>query len=132
MGKPITTTWLLEELKRDHKPERHWWIIIFHLFPSQYLAFCSYVRECKAYIVEEMTIFILFYLEPKLTTRINCVPRHDDGREVPLSANLSLFSHIGQLIPKNIAGRSCLSETKFRQVYNYMFFNHDELRPFID
>jgi hypothetical protein len=49
----------------------------------------------EAYIVKEISIFISYYFEPHLRTRINCVPRHDDGGDVPLIRNLSLFSHSG-------------------------------------
>jgi hypothetical protein len=37
----------------------------------------------EAYIVDEISIFISYYFEPQLRTRINCVLRHDDGGEVP-------------------------------------------------
>jgi len=48
----------------------------------------------EAYIVEEISIFISYYFEPNLRTRINRVPRHDDGGgEVPSSGNLSIFSN---------------------------------------
>jgi hypothetical protein len=50
---------------------------------------------CEAYIVEEISTFILYYFEPHLRTRINRVPRHDDGAEVPSSGNLSIFSNPG-------------------------------------
>jgi hypothetical protein len=50
---------------------------------------------CEAYIVEEISTFISYYFEPHLRTRINCVPRHDDGGEVPSSGNLSIFSNTG-------------------------------------
>jgi len=43
---------------------------------------------CEAYIVEEISTFISYYFEPHLRTRINHVPRYDDGGEVPLSGNL--------------------------------------------
>jgi hypothetical protein len=48
---------------------------------------------CEAYIVEEISIFISYYFEPHFRTRINHVSRHDDGGEVSLSENLSIFSH---------------------------------------
>jgi hypothetical protein len=57
---------------------------------------------CEAYIVEEISIFILNYFKPHLRTRINCVLRHDNGGEVSSSGNLLMFSHFGLLIPKNI------------------------------
>jgi hypothetical protein len=48
---------------------------------------------CEAYIVEEISTFILYYFKPHLRTRINRVPRHDDGGEVPSSGNMSIFSN---------------------------------------
>ena len=48
---------------------------------------------CEAYIVKEIITFILFYFEPQLTVKINRLLRHDDGKEVPSSGNLSIFSY---------------------------------------
>jgi hypothetical protein len=62
-----------------------------------------------------------------LRTRINHVPRHDDGGEVPLSENLSIFSNSGQPTQKNTVSRRYLSKIKFRQIHNYILFNCDEL-----
>jgi hypothetical protein len=53
------------------------------------------VLICEAYIVEEISIFISYYFEPHLRTRINCVPRYDNGSEVSSSENLSIFSNPG-------------------------------------
>jgi len=50
---------------------------------------------CEAYIVEEISTFISYYFEPNLRTRINHIPRHNDGGEVPSSGNLSIFSNLG-------------------------------------
>jgi len=86
---------------------------------------------CEAYIIEEISIFISYYFEPHLRMRINRVPRHDDGGEVPLSGNLSIFSNLGRLTPKNAMRGRYLSEIKFRQAHNYVLFNCDELGPFI-
>jgi hypothetical protein len=57
---------------------------------------------CEAYIVEEISIFISYNFESHLRTRINHIPRHDDGGEVPSSENLSIFSNLGRLILKNV------------------------------
>jgi hypothetical protein len=86
---------------------------------------------CKGYIVEEILTFILYYFEPHLRTRINHVPRHDNGREVSLSENLSIFSHSGSPVPKNATRRRYLIEIEFGQTHNYVVFNYNELRPFI-
>ena len=89
------------------------------------------VSICEAYIVEEILTFISYYFEPHLRTRINRVPRHDDGGEVPSSGNLSIFFNLGRPTPKNVVRRRYLSKIEFRQAYNYVPFNCDELRPFI-
>jgi len=86
---------------------------------------------CEAYIVEEISIFILYYFEPHLRTRINHVPRHDDGGGVPSTGNLSIFSNSGRPTPKNTISGRYLSEIEFRQAHNYVLFNCDELRPFV-
>ena len=86
---------------------------------------------CEAYIVEEISTFISYYFEPHMRTRINRVPRHDDGGEVPSSGNLSIFSNTGRPIPKNAVRGRYLSEIEFKQAHNYVLFNCDELRPFI-
>ena len=87
---------------------------------------------CEAYIVEEISTFISYYFEPHLRTRINCVPWYDDGGEVASSGNLSIFSNPGcQPTPKNVVRGRYLSEIKFKQAHNYVLFNCDEVRPFI-
>jgi len=57
---------------------------------------------CKACIVEEILTFILYYFEPHLRKRISRIPRHDEGGEVPSCENLSIFSHPGWPLSKNI------------------------------
>jgi len=86
---------------------------------------------CEAYIVEEISTFISYYFEPHMRTRINRVPRHDDGGEVPSSGNLLIFSNPGRPTPKNAVRGRYLSKIEFRQAHNYVLFNCDELRPFI-
>jgi len=86
---------------------------------------------CEAYIVKEISTFILYYFEPHLRTRINRVLWHDDGCEVPSSANLLIFSNLGRLTPKNAVRGRYLSKIEFRQAHNYVLFNCDDLRPFI-
>jgi fumarate reductase subunit C len=49
----------------------------------------------KAYIIEEISIFISCYFELHLRTRIKRVSRHDDSGEMFLSGNLSIFFHLG-------------------------------------
>jgi hypothetical protein len=85
----------------------------------------------EAYIVEEISTFISYYFEPHLRTRINRIPKYDDGGEVPSSGNLSIFSNPGRPAPKNAMKGRYLFEIKFKQAHNYLLFNYDKLRPFI-
>jgi len=86
---------------------------------------------CEASIVEEISTFISYYFEHHLRTRINRAPRYDDGGEVPFSGNLSIFSNPGRPTLKNAIRGRYLSEIEFRQAHNYLLFNYDEMRPFI-
>jgi hypothetical protein len=85
----------------------------------------------EAYIIEEISTFISYYFEPHLRMRINRVPRHDDCGEVRSSGNLSIFFNLGRTTPKNVVRGRYLLEIEFRQARNYVIFNCDELRPFI-
>jgi hypothetical protein len=49
-----------------------------------------------------------------MRTRINCILRHNNGGEVPLSENLSIFFHPRQPFLKNTVLRRCLTNIKFR------------------
>jgi hypothetical protein len=89
------------------------------------------VSICEAYIVEEILKFISYYFEPHLRIRINCVLRHKDYGDVPLSENLSIFSHPGRPVKKKVVRGRYLIKIKFRHAYNYMLFNCDELKLFI-
>jgi len=87
---------------------------------------------CEAYIVEESSTFISYYFKPHLRTRKNCIPQHDDGgTEVPSSGNLSIFSNPGRPTPKNVVRGRYLLEIEFKQAHNYVLFNCDELRLFM-
>jgi len=86
---------------------------------------------CKAYIVEKISTFILSYFKPQLRTSINLVPMHDDSWEVLSSEHLSIFSHPGRLVPKTIEGKILEKKIKSRHAHNYILFNCDELRSFI-
>jgi hypothetical protein len=50
---------------------------------------------------------------------------------MPSSENLLIFSHPRWPIPKNTVRGTYLTKIKFRHAYNYMLFNCNELRPFI-
>jgi hypothetical protein len=90
---------------------------LFFIIENIFLIRCRYLLNLKkkvknkvhvqasiyeAYIVEEISTFISYYFEPNLKTRINHVPQHDDGGEVPSRGNLSVFSNPGRPTSKNV------------------------------
>jgi hypothetical protein len=50
---------------------------------------------------------------------------------VPSNGYLSIFFNPGWLVPKNIVRERYLTKFQFRHAHNYVLFNYDELRPFI-
>ncbi|EOY00812.1 Transposase tnp2 [Theobroma cacao] len=51
---------------------------------------------CEAYVIEEVSSFCSWYFEPAMRTRVNRVPRNDDGGEVDSISRLSIFTHPGR------------------------------------
>jgi hypothetical protein len=49
---------------------------------------------CETYNVEEISIFISYYFEPYMRTRISRIPRYNDGGELSSSGNLSILYHL--------------------------------------
>ena len=50
---------------------------------------------CEAYIIEEISTYILYYSKSHLRTRINRIPTYDIDGEMSSSENLSIFFHLG-------------------------------------
>jgi hypothetical protein len=50
---------------------------------------------CEAYIIEEISTYILYYSKSHLRTRINRIPRYDIDGEMSSSENLSIYFHLG-------------------------------------
>ena len=82
------------------------------------------------YCWEDLNIYLVLF-RASFENEINRVPRQDDGGEVPLSENLSIFYNPRWPTPKNAVRKIYLSKIEFKQTHNYVLFNCDELRPFI-
>jgi hypothetical protein len=69
---------------------------------------------CEAYIIEEISTYILYYSKSHLRTRINRIPRYDIDGEMSSSENLSIFFYLGWWLSKNAITRRYLSNIEFR------------------
>ena len=86
----------------------------------------AYVKDliCKAYIDEEISIFILYYFKSHLRTRINCIPKYDDSEEVLLNGNLSIFFYPGWPLPENAMRGRYLSCLFLNHLLNWYFLKN--------
>lgn len=82
----------------------------------------------KAYLNEEVSTFCSLYFDPSVRTKLNRVPRNDDGGHVEPRGRLSIFSHPGRpLGPKN--ERRTLTDDELQAAHRYVLLNCEELVP---
>ncbi|OMO87017.1 hypothetical protein CCACVL1_09317, partial [Corchorus capsularis] len=85
---------------------------------------------CEAYIVEEISTFCSFYFESNVPTRLNRVPRNDDGGEVDSMGRLSIFTHPGRPFGPNSS--RYLTEDEYKATELYVLLNCEEVEPYIE
>ncbi|XP_043807714.1 uncharacterized protein LOC110620936 [Manihot esculenta] len=64
----------------------------------------------EAYLIEENSSFCSHYFEPSISTRLNRVPRNDDGGHVEPMGRLSIFTHAGRPFGQLEHGRMLSNE----------------------
>ncbi|OMO57751.1 Transposon, En/Spm-like protein [Corchorus capsularis] len=86
---------------------------------------------CESYIVEEISTFCSLYFDSNITTRLNRVPRNDDGGEVDSIGRLSIFSHPGRAFGPS---RFCryLTDDEYKAAELYVLLNCEEIEPYIE
>ncbi|XP_042379879.1 uncharacterized protein LOC121972257 [Zingiber officinale] len=57
----------------------------------------------EAYMIEEVSTFCSSYFEPHIQSRLNRIPRNDDGGAVDSSSGLSIFTHPGRALGSRIS-----------------------------
>ncbi|XP_021618084.2 uncharacterized protein LOC110619138 [Manihot esculenta] len=85
----------------------------------------------EAYLIEEISSFCSHYFEPSISTRLNRVPRNDDGGHVEPMGRLSIFTHAGRPFGQLEHGRM-LSNEEYCAAHLYVLLNCPEIDPFID
>lgn len=85
----------------------------------------------EAYLIEEISSFCSHYFEPSISTRLNRVPRNDDGGHVEPMGRLSIFTHAGRPFGHLDHGRM-LSNEEYRAAHLYVLLNCPEIDPFIE
>lgn len=83
----------------------------------------------EAYMIEEISTFCSFYFQPDVETKLNQVPRNDDGGEMDRGGRLSIF---------NLAGRGFgglrerwLTDVELEAATIYVLLNCDEIVPYV-
>ncbi|XP_043816100.1 uncharacterized protein LOC122724634 [Manihot esculenta] len=85
----------------------------------------------EAYLIEEISSFCSHYFEPSISTRLNRVPRNDDGGHVELMGRLLIFTHAGRPFGHLDHGR-ILSNEEYHAAHLYVLLNCPEIDPLID
>lgn len=85
---------------------------------------------CEAYLIEEISTFCSHYFEDHVQTRLNRVPRNDDGGDVNANNRLSIFTHPGRPLGQGI--RRYLSDDEYNAAEVYVLMNCEEVAPYIE
>ncbi|OMO69060.1 hypothetical protein COLO4_29289 [Corchorus olitorius] len=86
---------------------------------------------CEAYLIEEISTFCSHYFEINVQTRLNRVPRNDDGGDVDPKGRLSIFTHAGQSLGPT-GSRRYLTDDEYNAAEIYVLMNCEEIAPFIE
>ena len=86
---------------------------------------------CEAYIIEEISTFCSLYFEPNVQTRLNQIPRNDDGGDIGIKGNLSIFRHPGRAYGSNGIYK-LMDLNEYRAATHYILMNCEELVPLIE
>ena len=86
---------------------------------------------CEAYLIDEITNFASYYFGDDVQTIWNRVPRNDDGGAKSEGGLLSIFSYPGRKLSKKYYRRQ-LSQEEMKIACNYVIFNCEELKPYIE
>ncbi|OMO58327.1 Transposon, En/Spm-like protein [Corchorus capsularis] len=86
---------------------------------------------CEAYLIEEISTFCSHYFEINVQTRLNRVPRNDDGGDVDPKGRLSIFTHAGQSFGPT-GCRRYLTDDEYNTAVIYVLMNCEEIAPFIE
>jgi hypothetical protein len=84
----------------------------------------------RGYIVKEILTFFSNYFKPHLKLRIKRVPNMTTMGKCFRVRTYQYFLILDNLYQKVLRGKY-LKKIKFRHAHNYMLFNCDELRSFI-
>ncbi|XP_021297997.1 uncharacterized protein LOC110426972 [Herrania umbratica] len=85
---------------------------------------------CEAYMIKEISSFCSWYFEPTVQTRLNQVPRNDDGGNVDSLGHLSSFTLLRRAFGPLDKSRF-LDDDEFYVAELYVLMNCEEMLPYI-
>jgi hypothetical protein len=86
---------------------------------------------CEAYLIDEITNFASYYFGDDVQTIWNRVSRNDGGGLKSLDGQLSIFSYPGKKLSRRLYRRQ-LSHAEMKIAHNYICFNCEELKPYLE
>lgn len=85
---------------------------------------------CEAYNIQEISLLCSHYFESTIQTRLNQVPRNDDGGDVDPDGRLSVFTSPGRVLGE--ATHRSLNDDEVKAVHIYLLLNCDEIASFLE
>ena len=86
---------------------------------------------CDTYLTDEITNFASYYFGDDVQTIWNRVPMNNDGGLKSLDRQLSIFSYSGKKLSRRSYKRQ-LSLAQMKIAHNYICFNCEELKPYLE
>lgn len=84
----------------------------------------------NAYLIEETSMFCSHYFEPHVSTKMNVMPRNDDGGDVePCEGNFSIFMSSGRLSGSQKSRR--LTDQEYDAARIYVLLNCAEIEEYV-
>ncbi|GKC35029.1 transposon, En/Spm-like protein [Tanacetum coccineum] len=84
---------------------------------------------CEAYLIQETSNFCSLYFESHVQTKLNRVPRNDDGGYVGQNNKLNIFNYPCR--PSGKATERLLDDNEYKAAQRYVLLNCEEIVPFV-
>ncbi|GJX52841.1 GRAS protein [Tanacetum coccineum] len=84
---------------------------------------------CEAYLIQETSNFCSLYFKSHVQTKLNRVPRNDDGGYVGQNNKLNIFNYPCR--PSGKATERLLDENEYKAAQRYVLLNCEEIVPFV-
>ncbi|XP_022875733.1 uncharacterized protein LOC111394201 [Olea europaea var. sylvestris] len=113
-------------------PVQYRWMFLHHLKKKVKNRAHVEASIVEAYLVEETSTFCSLYFEQNIETRLNHVPRNDDGGFLDPKGCLSIFSTPERPLGTQHSNFRLMTDKEFKAASLYVLLNCQEVTPFVE